>query len=259
MLLNRIQTTDGDLAGHVIIVTGASSGLGAQLARSLSAAGALPVLAARRAERLAELSAALPEAMTVTCDVTEPDDRERLVEAVMERHGRIDGLVNNAGMGATGPALQLGVEDFARVLNLNLTAPFALSCLVASAMRAGDGGRSIVNVASVMGLRSLGEVPDAAYVASKAGIIGLTRELASQWGRYEIRVNAVAPGFFASEMTAELGPDAESFPTWLTAQTPLRRGGREGELDAAIKFLLGPSSSFVTGQVLGVDGGLAVR
>src|SRR4051794_34968405 len=260
MLLNRIQTTDGELAGHVVIVTGASSGLGAQLARSLAAAGALPVLAARRADRLAELAAALPDAMTVPCDVTEAEDRERLVDAVMERHGRIDGLVNNAGMGATGPALQLGVEDFARVLNLNLTAPFALSCLVAQAMRAGgDGGRSIVNVASVMGLRSLGEVPDAAYVASKAGIIGLTRELASQWGRYEIRVNAVAPGFFASEMTAELGPDAESFPAWLTAQTPLRRGGREGELDAAIKFLLGRASSFVTGQVLGVDGGLAVR
>jgi len=169
MLLNRIQTADGELAGHVVIVTGASSGLGAQLARSLAAAGALPVLAARRAERLAQLSAALPDAMTVTCDVTDADDRERLVDAVMERHGRIDGLVNNAGMGATGPALQLGAEDFARVLNLNLTAPFALSCLVAQAMRAGgDGGRSIVNVASVMGVRSLGEIPDAAYVASKA-------------------------------------------------------------------------------------------
>ena len=258
MLMNRIQTSESELAGNVVIVTGASSGLGEQLARSLAAAGAIPVLAARRADRLAGLAAAIPQAMTVTCDVTDAADRERLVGAVMERHGRIDGLVNNAGMGATGPALQLRAEDFARVVDLNLTAPFALSCLVAGEMRAG-GGRSIVNVASVMGLRSLGEVPDAAYVASKAGMIGLTRELASQWGRYEIRVNAVAPGFFASEMTAELGPDAESFPAWLTSQTPLRRGGREGELDAAIMFLLGRSSSFVTGQVLGVDGGLAVR
>ena len=110
-----------------------------------------------------------------------------------------------------------------------------------------------------MGVRSLGEVPDAAYVASKAGLIGLTRELASQWGRYGIRVNAVAPGFFASEMTSELGEDAESFPDWLTSQTPLRRGGRPGELDDSILFLLGERSSFVTGHVLTVDGGLAVR
>ena len=109
-----------------------------------------------------------------------------------------------------------------------------------------------------MGLRSIGEIPDAAYVASKAGIIGLTRELASQWGRYGIRVNAVAPGFFASEMTAELGDDPEAFPEFLLARTPLRRGGRAGELDDAVLFLLGAGSSFVTGHVLSVDGGMAV-
>jgi NAD(P)-dependent dehydrogenase (short-subunit alcohol dehydrogenase family) len=122
-----------------------------------------------------------------------------------------------------------------------------------------DGGRSIVNIASVMGLRSIGEIPDAAYVASKAGIIGLTRELASQWGRYGIRVNAVAPGFFASEMTAELGDDPERFPDFLLKGTPLGRGGRAGELDDAVLYLLGPGSSFVTGHVLSVDGGLAIR
>jgi NAD(P)-dependent dehydrogenase (short-subunit alcohol dehydrogenase family) len=194
----------------------------------------------------------------VTCDVTDPADRERLVETVVERHGRLDGLVNNAGAGATGPALKSSTEAFARVLDLNLTAPFALSCLAAARMRA-DGGGSIVNVASVMGLRSIGEIPDAAYVASKAGIIGLTRELASQWGRHGIRVNAVAPGFFASEMTAELGDDPEAFPEFLLARTPLRRGGRAGELDEAVLFLLGAGSSFVTGHVLSVDGGMSVR
>jgi NAD(P)-dependent dehydrogenase (short-subunit alcohol dehydrogenase family) len=246
------------LAEQVIIVTGASSGLGEQLARALAAAGATPVLAARRAERLASLKRELPAVDAVACDVTLAGDRDRLVDTVLERHGRLDGLVNNAGVGATGPALKTSPEAFAHVLDVNLTAPFALSCMAASRMRA-NGGGSIVNVASVMGLRSIGEIPDAAYVASKAGIIGLTRELASQWGRYGIRVNAVAPGFFASEMTAELGDDPEAFPPFLLERTPLARGGRAGELDEAVLFLLGPGSSFVTGHVLSVDGGMAVR
>jgi NAD(P)-dependent dehydrogenase (short-subunit alcohol dehydrogenase family) len=249
-----------NVEGYVVVVTGASSGLGAQLARALATAGAVPVLAARRAERLAALRDEIPGADTITCDVTDEDDRRRLIDTVMERHGRIDGLVNNAGAGATAPALRTTTETFARVVDLNLVAPFGLSCLAAEQMRAGDGGgRAIVNVASVMGLRSIGEIPDAAYVASKAGVIGLTRELASQWGRYGIRVNAVAPGFFASEMTAELGDDPEQFPDFLLARTPLGRGGRAGELDEAILFLLGAGSGFVTGHVLSVDGGMAVR
>lgn len=247
-----------ELKDHVIIVTGASSGLGEQLARALAASGATPVLAARRVERLVHLQQELPGTDAVACDVTEATERDRLVETVMERHGRLDGLVNNAGMGATAPALRTSADAFARVLDVNLTAPFALSCLAAGRMR-GNGGGSIVNVASVMGLRSIGQIPDAAYVASKAGIIGLTRELASQWGRYGIRVNAVAPGFFASEMTAELGDDPEAFPSFLLERTPLGRGGRAGELDEAVLFLLGAGSSFVTGHVLSVDGGMAVR
>jgi NAD(P)-dependent dehydrogenase (short-subunit alcohol dehydrogenase family) len=247
-----------DLRGQVIIVTGASSGLGEQVGRALAAAGATPVLAARRVERLARLERELPGVDAVACDVTDAGERERLVETVIERHGHVDGLVNNAGVGATAPALKTSPEAFARVLAVNLTAPFALSCLAAQRMRA-NGGGSIVNVASVMGLRSIGQIPDAAYVASKAGLVGLTRELASQWGRYGIRVNAVAPGFFASEMTAELGDDPEAFPPFLLERTPLGRGGRTGELDAAVLFLLGPGGSFVTGHVLSVDGGMAVR
>ena len=246
------------LVDQVIIVTGASSGLGAQLARALAAARAVPVLAARRAERLGQLQRELPGVHAVACDVTDAGDRERLIEEAMDRHGRLDGLVNNAGVGATAPALRTSTESFARVVDVNLTAPFALSCLAASRMR-DNGGGSIVNVASVMGLRSIGQIPDAAYVASKAGIIGLTRELASQWGRYGIRVNAIAPGFFPSEMTAELGDDPEAFPPFLLERTPLGRGGRTGELDEAVLFLLGSGSSFVTGHVLSVDGGMAVR
>src|SRR5690349_8998801 len=247
-----------DLQGRVVIVTGASSGLGEQLARALAAHGAVPVLAARRADRLAALLEQIPGSDAVACDVTEAADRRRLVDTVIERHGRIDGLINNAGAGATAPALRTPTETFARVVDLNLIAPFALSCLAAERMRDG-GGQSIINIASVMGLRSIGQIPDAAYVASKAGIIGLTRELASQWGRYGIRVNAIAPGFFASEMTAELGDDPEQFPDFLLERTPLGRGGHAGELDAAVLYLLGPGSSFVTGHVLSVDGGLAIR
>jgi hypothetical protein len=249
-----------DLDGLVIVVTGASSGLGEQLARALVARGARPVLAARRAGRLQAFEAELAGALdTVACDVTDERDRMRLIETVISRHGRIDGLVNNAGLGAAGPALRTSAETFSRVLDVNLVAPYALSCLAAAHMRESEGGRSIVNVASVMGLRSIAQIADAAYVASKAGLIGLTRELASQWGRYGIRINAVAPGFFASEMTAELGDDADSFPGWLTDQIPLGRGGRPGELDQSILYLLGPGSSFVTGQVLTVDGGMATR
>jgi NAD(P)-dependent dehydrogenase (short-subunit alcohol dehydrogenase family) len=245
------------LAERVVVVTGASSGLGVQMATAASRAGARVVVAARRRDRLEEVAWAIPRADAIPADVADAADRRRLIETTMERHGRIDALVNNAGVSHTGPALRQDVADFTRVLEVNLVAPFELACLAATAMRT-TGGGSIVNIASVMGLRSVDAAPDAAYVASKAGLIGLTRELASQWGRHGIRVNALAPGFFASEMTdGFISPDGG--PDWLRAQTPLQRTGSAGELDEPLLFLLGPGSAFVTGQVLLVDGGLATR
>src|SRR5215218_3996638 len=246
------------LTGRVVVITGASSGLGVQMARAAAGAGAHVVLAARRRERLQAMAGKIPRAHAVEADVTSGDDRRRLVETALERHGRIDALVNNAGISHTGPALRQTAAEFARVLEVNLVAPFELSCLAASAMRR-TGGGSIVNVASVMGLRSVDAFPDAAYVASKAGLLGLTRELASQWGRHGVRVNALAPGFFASEMTQAFLDTPDGAPDWLVRQTPLERTGEAGELDEPLLFLLGPGSAFVTGQVLVVDGGLSAR
>ena len=234
--------------------------MGAGIARAVVAAGGHAVLAARRAARLEALAGELGRADAVACDVSRDEDRERLIATAMERHGRLDGLVNNAGISNPGPASRESVEIFRAQIELNLVAPFHLSKLAAQAMRASeDGGRSIVNIASVLGVRSAGDMPEAGYVASKAGVIGLTRELASQWGRHDVRVNAIAPGFFPSEMTEGLaGPGGEA-PEWLARDTPLGRLGRPDELDGAVVFLLGDASSFVTGQTLLVDGGLATR
>jgi NAD(P)-dependent dehydrogenase (short-subunit alcohol dehydrogenase family) len=248
------------LAERVVIVTGASAGLGTAMARAVVAAGGHAVLAARRADRLAAIAAELGTADTVPCDVARDEDRERLVATTLERHGRLDGLVNNAGIDAPGPASREPVDVFRRVIELNLVATFHLAQLAAAAMRRTDGsGASIVNIASVLGVRSAGDMPEAAYVASKAGVIGLTRELGSQWGRHGVRVNAIAPGFFPSEMTEGLaGPGGEA-PEWLARETPLGRLGRPDELGGAVVFLLSAASSFVTGETLLVDGGLATR
>jgi NAD(P)-dependent dehydrogenase (short-subunit alcohol dehydrogenase family) len=246
------------LSEKVVLVTGASSGLGAEMALALLAEGAKVVLSARRLDRIEELVGGEENACAIRCDVTDEDDRRRLVEGTIERFGRLDGLVNNAGISNVAIATRERVEDFRKVIEVNLVAPFALSQLaVAEMRRAGKG--SIVNVASVMGIRSFDDMPEAGYVASKTGLIGLTRELASQWGRHGIRVNALAPGFFPSEMTDGLFAGDDGVPEWLARDTPLGRGGRAGELNDSLVFLLGDSSSYVSGHTLVVDGGSATR
>lgn len=242
------------LDGHTIVITGASSGLGAGFARALGSAGADLVLAARRADRLDALAAELRSnggrVTTVTADIAEPDDCARVADAAIDAFGRLDGLVNNAGLGSAVSALKETPEGFRRLIDVNLNGVFWMA--QAAAMRMENGG-SIVNVSSVLGLVAP-RFPQAAYAASKAGVIGLTRNLAGEWSsRRGIRVNALCPGYFDSEMTAGEG---EVLRKMVGEQSMMGRFGRQEELDGAVLYLVSPASSYVTGTTLAVDGGL---
>jgi hypothetical protein len=242
------------LDGRVAVVTGASGGLGARFARVLDTAGAAVVLAARREQELKATARQLRNGLAVRCDLTDQKSIEALVTQTVEIHGRIDILVNNAGLtDEMTPAITESRENFQRVLDVNLTAPFLLSQQVARVMMR-NGGGAILNIASVLGLVAHPEKPQAAYTASKGGVVNLTRELASQWGRHGIRVNALAPGLFRSEMTQASFGDEESMAK-IRARTPLARAGDPEELDGALLFLVSPASSYMTGQVVTIDGG----
>jgi NAD(P)-dependent dehydrogenase (short-subunit alcohol dehydrogenase family) len=243
------------LDDRVALVTGASSGLGARFARVLDAAGARVVLAARRIDRLESLADELTDALPVACDLADPDAPGELVAAALGHYGAIDVLVNNAGMDARFPALEEPVDTFREVLEVNLVAPFALAQLAARSMVESGKGGAIVNIASLWGLVGVGQIPMANYAASKGGLVNLTRELAAQWAREGVRVNALAPGWFRTEMTEGRMFGDEAAERWIRSRTPMGRGGDEHELDGALLFLAGDASSFVTGQVLCVDGG----
>jgi NAD(P)-dependent dehydrogenase (short-subunit alcohol dehydrogenase family) len=240
------------LRGRVAIVTGASSGLGVQIGRALCEAGANVVLAARRREKLAEVAAELGCEYVVS-DVSTTEGRRELVEETLSSHGFIDILVNNAGIASTKPAETETEEGFRSVLETNLLAPFELARIAAQHMLQRGSG-SIINVASVLGLVGNLRIPDAAYSASKGGLVTLTRELAAQWASRGVRVNAVAPGYFESEMTASMF-GSEKGLSWIARHDPMGRPGRPGELNGAVVFLASDASSYVTGQVLAVDGG----
>jgi NAD(P)-dependent dehydrogenase (short-subunit alcohol dehydrogenase family) len=242
------------LDGKVAIVTGASSGLGARFARVLDAAGAKVVLVARRLERLEQLAGDLSDALPIQCDLQQTDTLDDVTKAAMDKYGRIDVLVNNAGMVDTEPAIDEPLERFTEVIQVNLIAPFALAQRAAQAMLDGGDGGAIVNIASILGLRGVGQIPQAGYAASKGGIVNLTRELSAQWSRKGVRVNAIAPGWFESEMTSDMFAE-ESAHKWVARRAPMGRHGKEGELDGALLYLASDASSYVTGQILAVDGG----
>lgn len=244
------------LDGKVAIVTGASAGLGVAIAQALAEAGADVGLGARRADGLKEtqalVEAAGRRALCVQSDIGEPADCRRLVDETLAEFGRIDILVNNAGIGRAISAFKETPESFDEILRVNLRGSFLMAQAAAEKMTV-EG--SIINISSIMAFWSVG-APQASYMASKAALLGLTKDLAQQWGgRRGIRVNAIAPGIFKTEMTGHF------FDELMAVQgprIPLGRAGDPKELAAAVLYLASPASSYVTGETLVVDGGRTI-
>ncbi|WP_193045622.1 SDR family NAD(P)-dependent oxidoreductase [Mycolicibacterium baixiangningiae] len=244
------------LDGRVVIVTGASSGLGVAFAKAFAEAGADIALCARRSERLSDtaalVSAAGRRALPIQTDVTDPAACAALVDATVDQFGKVDVLINNAGVGTAVPATRETPDEFRRVVDVNLHGSYWMAQACGRVMKPGS---SVINLASALAFTTAG-LPQAAYASSKSAVIGLTRDLAQQWGsRKGIRVNALAPGFFKSEMTDEYEPG------YLDAQMSrvvLGRTGEPAELAATAVWLASAAGGFVTGQTITVDGGLTI-
>ncbi|MFC9357259.1 SDR family NAD(P)-dependent oxidoreductase [Rhodococcus sp. NPDC057014] len=244
------------LDGHVAIVTGASSGLGVAFAAALAEAGADVVLAARRADKLEDTAELVRStgrrALVVATDIADPDQCQELISVAISEFGRVDVLVNNAGVGTAVPATREAPDEFRSVIDINLNGSYWTAQACGKVMKPGS---SIINISSVLGLTTAG-LPQAAYSASKAGLVGLTRDLAQQWGgRKGIRVNAIAPGFFASEMTDQY---ADGYLDALAPRMILGRLGDPVELAAALIWLASDAAGYVTGQTIVVDGGVTI-
>jgi NAD(P)-dependent dehydrogenase (short-subunit alcohol dehydrogenase family) len=257
-----VTTTNTDPLGRfrlddkVVVVTGASSGLGESAAREFAAVGAHLVLAARRIDRLQqladELQGAGTQVLVTACDVVSPEDCAATADAAAGRFGRIDVLVNNAGVGPAGAALREDPSVFRSTIDVNLIGAYLMARACAPHMPAGS---AIVNVSSVLGLVA-SRFPQAGYAASKAGLLGLTRDLAQQWtGRRGIRVNALCPGYFDSDITS--GEGSDKLQEMVEAHSIVGRFATQEELTAALLFLAAPASSYMTGASLVVDGGLS--
>jgi len=244
------------LTGKVAVITGASSGLGVAFAEAFAQAGADVALGARRVDKLGDtaelVEAAGGNAISVATDVASPEACQALVDAAMQELGRVDVLINNAGIGTAAPATREQPDEFRRVIDVNLNGCYWMAQACGRVM---EPGSSIINISSVLGITTAG-LPQAAYAASKAGLIGLTRDLAQQWtGRKGIRVNAIAPGFFTSEMTDQY---PEGYLESQQSRIPIGRKGDPRELAATAVFLASDAAGYITGQTLPVDGGMTI-
>lgn len=248
-----------DLRDRVAIVTGASSGLGRHFCRVLAEAGAVVVAMARRTDRLEELAGSGRGVVAAPGDVTDRGDIDRVVEVAAEQGGPHI-LVNAAGFGDAVPALEHAPSEFRRTVDVNLSASFEMSVTCLERMiEGGDAaGGAIINIASIYGLQASWPVAQAAYCAAKGGVVNLTRQLGAEWAQHGVRVNAIAPGWFPSELTEDLQGDERSMQ-WLRRNTPMARMGRLEELDGALLLLASDAGSFITGQTIAVDGGWSVH
>ncbi len=248
-----------DLKGQVAIVTGCSTGLGVQMAKALANQGANIVAVARRQNLIDEVAKQIAdeygvETLAVRCDITDTANVEAMVDAVMEKFGRIDILINNAGTGAVAPAEDITDEQFANEMNIDLFGSFRVARAVAKkAMIPAKYGR-IINIASMYGLVGNKIAGSSPYHAAKGGVVNLTRALAAEWGKYSITVNAICPGYFYTPLTVDT-LNSEFFQQNARTMIPEERYGNEGELDTAAVFLASPNSAYVTGVNLPVDGG----
>jgi len=243
------------LDDRVVVITGASSGLGQRFARVVSGVGAKVVLAARRVDRLEVLSADLPDALAVECDITSPDGPQHLIDATVDHYGRLDVLINNAGISRVIPAVDDDLDDFRHELEVDLIAPYDLARRAARWWIDNDHPGVVVNLGSVLGEVSGGRLRVPGYATAKGGLHNLTRELAVQWARRGIRVNALAPAWFETEMNSAEMFHTDSGRNYVESGTPMGRGGEPHELDGALLLLASDAGSYLTGHVLLVDGG----
>ena len=246
------------LDGKIAIVTGASSGIGAQTVKLFSSLGAKVIAAARREDRLHDLANQYPNVMAVKCDVGVEADCKNVVETVINEYGKIDILINNAGISDPIPALEEDLDLFKRVIQIDLISCFHLAQLCAQHMETQETGGAIVNVASIHGFVGSSPNNQPGYTAAKGGLINLTRELALEWARHGIRVNAIAPGYISTELTDEMIA-GESGRKWIERNTPMRRPGEVNELDGAMLLLASDAGSYITGETIAIDGGWLAR
>jgi gluconate 5-dehydrogenase len=248
-----------DLTGQVAVVTGCSTGLGVQMAKALASQGAKIVAVARRQNLIDEVAAQITaefgvEAIGVACDITDTDKVNAAVDKILEKFGRIDILINNAGTGAVGPAEDVTDEQFQNELNIDLFGSFRVARAVAKKAMLPAGYGRVINIASMYGMVGNKVCGSAPYHAAKGGVVNMTRALAAEWGEKGITVNSICPGYFYTPLTVET-LNSDFFKAYAKTMIPLSRYGNEGELDTAALFLSSPASSYVNGVILPVDGG----